>query len=121
MIFVVAEAHGACRLYQDYLAKQHYRHVIIGHAKSMRYNAGHWPEMQYGSSLREREDNMIDDCYSAVVIWQDKSSVIAENLERLKQLKKPTYLFEYESSCGVVFSNMLDFDRTYRVYFPYRK
>ena len=59
MTFIVAEAHGSCRLFQDYLAGKEYEKVIVGHARSMRYNAGDWPEVKYGDSLKERELNMI--------------------------------------------------------------
>jgi hypothetical protein len=90
--FIVAEAHGACRLFQDYLAQKQYEKVVIGHARSIRYNAGKWPDVKYGDNLKERELNMIKDCSSAIVIWQDNSSVIAENLENLKNLGE-THLF----------------------------
>ena len=121
MTFIVAEAHGSCRLYQDYLAAKKYKNVIIGHARSIRYNAGNWPDIKYGDNLRERELNMIRDCVSGVVIWQDNSGVIAENLENLKKLSKPTYLFEYNSRTGYIKSGMLDPDRIYRVFFPYKR
>jgi hypothetical protein len=121
MTFIVAEAHGSCRLFQDYLAAKKYNNVIIGHARSIRYNAGNWPDFKYGDNLKERELNLIRDCVSAVVIWQDNSSVIAENLENLKKLSKPTYLFEYNSRSGSVMSGMLDPDRIYRVFYPYKR
>ena len=38
--FIVAEAHGSCKLFQDYLALKNYRDVVVGHARSLRYNAG---------------------------------------------------------------------------------
>ena len=117
MTFLVAEAHGACRSFQDYLAVKQYPQVIVGHARSVRYNAGNWPDIQYGDNLRERERNMIHDCSSAVVIWQDRSSVIAENLEHLKQQATPTYLVEYARAQGIVFSGMLDPNRVYRVFY----
>ena len=50
MTFIVAEARGSCRLVQDYLAGKEYEKVIVGHARSMRYNAGDWPEVKYGDS-----------------------------------------------------------------------
>jgi len=53
MTIIVGEALGACRLYQDYLRSRGYRNVIVGHAKSLRYNAGSWKIMQYGSDLKE--------------------------------------------------------------------
>lgn len=92
MMIIVGEARGASRLYQDYLKSKGYMNVIVGHAKSVRYNAGNWKTIQYGQNLKERERRMIEDCDLAIVIWMDKSSVIAENLELLKRLKKPTYL-----------------------------
>jgi hypothetical protein len=119
--FIVAEARGSCRLYQDYLAAKKYSNVIIGHARSIRYNAGNWPDIKYGDNLRERELNMIRDCVSAVVIWQDNSGVIAENLENLKKLSKPTFLFEYNSRTGSTSSGMIDPNRVYRVFFPYKR
>ena len=55
MTFIVAEAHGSCRLFQDYLAEKKYRNVIIGHARSIRYNIGDCPTIKYGDNLKERE------------------------------------------------------------------
>jgi hypothetical protein len=96
--FIVAEANGACRLFQAYLAYKGYRDVVVGHAKSIRYNAGGWRDYKYGDDLKERERNMIRDCDRAIVIWQDESGVIAENLEYLKKLGRPTFIYEYDSS-----------------------
>ncbi|MHA2129935.1 MAG: hypothetical protein ACW99L_08185, partial [Promethearchaeota archaeon] len=59
---IVAEAHGSCRLFQDYLASNKYRDVVVGHARSLRYNAGDWNDVKYGDNLKEREKNMIKDC-----------------------------------------------------------
>jgi hypothetical protein len=120
-IILVAEAHGACRRFQDYLAFKGYRNVVVGHAKSMRYNAGNWCTIQYGHSLKERERNMILDCDSAVIIWQDESSVIAENLELLKKLGKPTFLYEYNSVEDSVKVGELDPNRAYRTFYPWRE
>jgi hypothetical protein len=117
--FIVAEAHGACRLFQDYLASKGYRDVVVGHARSIRYNAGGWRDRKYGDDLKERERNMISDCDSAVVIWQDESGVIAENLEHLKKLGKPTYLYEYDSTEGNVREGELNPRRSYRKFYPY--
>jgi len=71
--FIVAEAHGACRLFQEYLASKGYRDVVVGHARSIRYNAGGWRDHKYGEDLKERENNMIRDCDRAAVIWHDES------------------------------------------------
>jgi hypothetical protein len=94
MTIIVGEAHGACRRYQDYLKSKGYANVIVGHARSIRYNAGNWRTVQYGDDLKERERRMIEDCDSAIIIWVNNSSVIAENLERLKSLGKPTFMYE---------------------------
>jgi hypothetical protein len=120
MVFIVAEAQGACRLYQDYLAQKNYRKVILGHARSIRYNAGKWQDYKYGDNLKERELNMIKDCDTAIVIWQDRSGVIAENLENLKKLRKPTYVYEYDSLRDTTKWGMLDPDRTYKKQYYYR-
>ena len=117
--FIVAEAHGSCRLFQDYLASKGYRDVVVGHAWSMRYNAGGWRDVKYGDDLKERERNMIRACDCAVVIWQDESGVIAENLEYLKKLGKPAYLYEYDGSDGTVRAGELDPRRSYRKFYPY--
>jgi len=117
--FIVAEAHGACRLFQDYLASEGYRDVVVGHARSIRYNAGGWRDHKYGDDLKERERNMIRDCDRAIVIWQDESGVIAENLEQLKKQRKPTYLYEYDSMDGKVRAGELDPRRSYRKFHPY--
>ena len=117
--FLVAEAHGACRLFQNYLASKGYRDVVVGHARSLRYNAGGWRDHKYGDDLKERERNMIRDCDRAIVIWQDESGVIAENLEQLKKLVKPTFLYEYDSSEGTVRAGELDPRRSYMKSYPY--
>ena len=121
MTIIVGEARGASRLFQDYLKSKGYRNVIVGHAKSLRYNAGNWKDVQYGQNLRERESKMIEDCDSAIIIWMNNSSVIAENLEMLKRLKKPTYLYEYNSKNNKVKAGELDQNRTYSPHYYIRE
>jgi len=113
MTIIVGEAAGACRLYQDYLKSRGYKNVVVGHAVRLRYNAGSWKDRQYGRDLKERERKMIEDCNSAVVIWMNNSSVIAENLELLKRLGKPTYLYECSSETDEVRAGELDPNRVY--------
>ncbi len=113
MTIIVGEAPGASRLYQDYLKEKGYKNVVVGHAVRLRYNAGNWRVMQYGKDLKERERNMIEDCDSAVIIWMNNSGVIAENLELLKRLGKPTYLYEYNSETNQATAGELDPKRTY--------
>jgi len=113
MRIIVGEAPGANRVYQDYLKAKGYRNVVVGHAVRIRYNAGNWKTVQYGNDLKERERNMIQDCDSAIVIWMNNSGVIAENLELLKRLQKPTYLFECSSNTNQVEAGELDPKRTY--------
>jgi hypothetical protein len=113
MTIIVGEAPGANRLYQDYLKSRGYRDVIVGHAVKLRYNAGNWKDVQYGRNLKERERKMIEDCNTAIVIWMNRSGVIAENLEILKRLGKPTYLYECSSETGEVRAGELDPNRTY--------
>lgn len=110
---IVGEAPGASRLYQDYLKEKGYRDVVVGHAVKMRYNAGNWKVVQYGKDLKERERNMIEDCDSVLIIWMNNSGVIAENLELLKRLGKPTYLYEYYSETNQATAGELDPKRTY--------
>ncbi|MBS7615060.1 hypothetical protein KEJ18_04945 [Candidatus Bathyarchaeota archaeon] len=110
---IVGEAYGACRLFQDYLALKGYRNVVVGHAVKIRYNVGNWKDFQYGRNLRERERRMIEDCDFAIVIWMNNSGVIAENLELLKRLRKPTFLFECSSETGIVKAGEIDIERTY--------
>jgi hypothetical protein len=50
MTILVGEALGACRLYQDYLQSKGHRNVIVGHAKSIRYNAGNGKPCNMGST-----------------------------------------------------------------------
>ncbi|MFX1300637.1 MAG: hypothetical protein ACFFAL_07855 [Promethearchaeota archaeon] len=116
MTIIVGEAKGAPRLYQDHLLSRDYRNVIVGHARSLRYNTGNWPEIKYGDNLRERERNMIEDCHSAIAIWMNKSSVIAGNLERLKWLGKPTFLYECSSFIEDVYAGPLNQNRIYEPY-----
>jgi len=113
MQVIVGEAAGACRLFQDYLKTKGYRNVVVGHAIRLRYNAGNWKTVQYGKDLKERERKMIEDCDSAVIIWMNNSGVIAENLELLKRLGKPTYIYECSSETGVARAGDLDPKRTY--------
>jgi hypothetical protein len=117
MTILVGEALGACRLYQNYLQSDGYRNVVVGHAKSMRCNAGSWKTVKYGDDLKERERGMIEDCDSAIVIWTDNSGVIAENLELLKSLGKPTFLFEHSTRMNTTEVGWLDPERTYDPYF----
>ena len=113
MTIIVGEAPGANRLYQDYLKKKGYRNVIVGHAVRLRYNAGNWKDVKYGRNLKEREKKMIEDCDSAVVIWMNNSSVIAGDLEMLKRLGKPTFLYECSSETDKVRAGELDPNRIY--------
>lgn len=117
MTIIVGEAPGSCRLFQDYLQSKKYNDVIVGHAKSMRYNADNWKTVQYGNDLSERERKMIEDADSALIIWTDKSSVIAENLELLKRRGTPTFLYEYETKTGRAKSSWLDPERIYDPYY----
>lgn len=116
MTIIVGEAPGSCRLYQDYLHSKGYSTVIVGHAKSLRYNAGNWETVKYGEDYREREKNMIEDADSALIIWTDKSGVIAENLELLKRLGTPTFIYEYETKTGKRKASWIDPERIYDQY-----
>ena len=113
MTIIVGEARGACRRYQDYLRSKEYKDVVVGHARSIRYNAGGWRTVRYGDDLKERERGMIEDCDSAVIIWVNQSSVIAENLERLKRLGKPTFVYECSTKDGSERFGELDPSRSY--------
>jgi hypothetical protein len=117
MRIIVAEAHGACRAFQDYLNGKGYRNVVVGHAKSIRYNSGNWPTKQYGLELKEREKRMIEACNEAAVIWVNSSGVIAYNLELLKRLGKPTYLYEYLTKTGKAKFGILDPTRVYNPHY----
>jgi len=117
MAIIVEEAPGACRLYQDYLKSKEYRNVIVGHAKSLRYNAGNWKTVMYGNDVEERERKMIEDCDMAIIIWTNNSGVIAGNLELLKRLRKPTFLYEYSTRNGRAEAGELDPRRVYDPYY----
>lgn len=97
--------------------------MVVGHAKSIRYNAGDLPTRQYGLSVKERERSLIDDCDRAVIIWVNNSGVIAENLEQLKKQGKPTYLYETNTKTGETRAGPLDPGRAYRnpIYWRYRR
>lgn len=120
MKIIVGEARGASRLYQDYLKAKGYRNVVVGHAVRFRYNAGNWEDLKYRRNLKERERKMIEDCDSAIVIWMNNSGVITENLELLKRLGKPTYLYECSSETEQVKAGELDPSRIYN-FFYHRK
>jgi hypothetical protein len=117
MTILVGEALGACRLYQNYLQSKGYRNVVVGHAKSMRYNAGNWKTVKYGDDLKDRERGMIENCDSAIIIWTDNSGVIAENLELLKNLRKSTFLYECSTRTNTTGVGWLDPKRTYDPYY----
>jgi len=117
MMMIVGEAPGANRLYQDYLNAKGYRNVVVGHAVRLRYNAGNWKDLQYGKDLKERERRMIGDCDSAIVIWMNNSGVIAENLDLLKRLGKPAYLYKCSSETNHVRAGELDPRRTYDIFY----
>lgn len=121
MKIIVGEAPGANRLYQDYLKASGYRNVVVGHAVRLRYNAGNWRDVQYGKNLKERERKMIEDCDSAVVIWMNKSGVIAEDLELLKRMRKPTYVYECSSETDHVRAGEIDPRRIYDPFYHMKK
>ncbi|MDH5200980.1 MAG: hypothetical protein OEW93_08845 [Candidatus Bathyarchaeota archaeon] len=110
---IVGEAHGASRRFQDYLSSRGYENVVVGHARRIRYNAGDWRTFKYGDDLKERERGMIGDCDSAIVIWVNSSGVIAQNLELLKRLGKPTYVCECSTGGGGARFGMIDSSRSY--------
>lgn len=110
---IVGEAHGASRRFQDYLSSRGYENVVVGHAKRIRYNAGGWRTVQYGDDLKERERGMIEDCDSAIVIWVNNSGVIAQNLELLKRLGRPTYVYECSTGRDEARFGMIDPSRSY--------
>lgn len=91
--------------------------MVVGHAVKIRYNAGNWKDFQYGRNLKERERRMIEDCDFAIVIWMNKSGVIAENLELLKRLSKPTFLFEYSSETSIIKAREIDVERIYDLFY----
>ena len=117
MMIIVGEARGACRAYQDYLKSKGYRNVIVGHALSLRYNAGNWKDKQYGKNVEERERGMIEDCDEAIIIWVNQSGVIAGNLEILKRAGKLTLLYEYSTKTNTAKWGPLDPTRIYDPYY----
>ncbi len=121
MKIIVGEVPGPCRMFQDYLKREKYAKVTVGHAKSIRYNAGQWKTKQYGESVNEREKKMIKNCDSAIIIWQDGSSVIAENLEMLKRSGKPTYLYEFNTKTRRGKAGWLDTNRVYDPYYKWKE
>ena len=121
MKIIVGEVPGACRLFQDYLKNKGYNKVVVGHAKSIRYNAGTWETRQYGNGVTEREKNMIEECDSAIIVWQDNSGVIAENLEILRRSGKPTFLYEYSSRTRIGKAGWLDPNRIYDPYYNWKE
>lgn len=121
MKIVVGEAPGANWRFQDYLQARGYKNVIVGHAKSIRYNAGKWKTKQYGLDVHERETRMIEECTSAIIIWADRSGVIAENLEILKRAGKPTFMYEYSNKAKKGKTGWLDPKRTYDPYYDWKE
>jgi len=95
---IVGEAHGACRAFQNYLYSKGTRNVVVGHAKTIRYNVGGWPTRKYGDTLPEREKALIEDCDYALVIWVNGSNVIKGNLDYLRRLHKPVFVYEVTST-----------------------
>ncbi len=89
----------------------------LGTLKSLRYNAGSWKTVKYGDDVTEREGTMIQEADSALIIWTDKSGVIAENLELLKRRGVPTFIYEYETKTGSAKGSWLDPERMYDPYY----
>lgn len=121
MKIVVGEAPGANWRFQDYLHAKGYRNVVVGHAKSIRYNVGNWKTRQYGLDVHERETRMIEECTSAIIVWADKSGVIAENLEILKRAGKPTFIYEYSNKAKKGKADWLDPKRKYDPYYDWKE
>jgi len=65
-LIIVGEAHGASRAFQRYLHSKGVGNVVVGHAKTIRYNAGGWLTHKYGNSVPSRKKAFIDDCYARV-------------------------------------------------------
>lgn len=91
---IVGEAHGACRAFQRYLHRIGYTNVVVGHAKTIRFNLGGWQTRKFGESVPERESALIRECDYALIVWVDSSSVIAKNIDYLRRLRKPTFIYE---------------------------
>lgn len=54
---------------------------------------------------------------SAIIIWTNHSGVIAENLEQLKNLGKPTFICEHSTRTNTTEVGWLDPKRTYDPYY----
>ncbi len=121
MKIIVGEVPGSCWLFQNYLQSKKYKNVTVGHAKSIRYNAGNWKTKQYGDNVPEREKNLIKECDSAIIIWADHSGVIAENLEFIKRLGKPTLVYEYSNKTRKGKADWLDPNRVYDAYYNWKE
>jgi hypothetical protein len=80
-------------------------------------NQGKWKIVHYGMDLKERERGMIEDCDFTIAIWTDNSGVIAGNLELLKNLGKPTFLYEHSTRTNTTEVGCLDPKRTYDPYY----
>ena len=74
-----------------------------------------------GQSVPERERKMIEECDSAIIIWHDNSGVIAENLEILKRVGKPTYIYEYHSTKRRGKAGWLDSSKVYDPYYRWKE
>jgi hypothetical protein len=108
MSVLVGEAHGASRRFQDYLKSNGYRNVVVGYANRVRYNAGRWPAESYGGSLLDKERAMIEECDCAVVIWTNRSGVIAQDLEHLRKMGKPCFVYQCRSDSKAAGGEWLD-------------
>lgn len=100
-------------MFQNYLKSINYSNVIVGHAKKIRYNTGNWPETKFGDDLLEREKKMIEYCDYAIIIWVNNSGVIGKNLELLKKLSKPTFIYEYNTKSKERKFSSIDKNRKY--------
>lgn len=58
MTIIVGTSTGSCRLFQDYLQSKNYKKVRVGHAKSIRDNAGNWQTKQYGLNVMEKAGSL---------------------------------------------------------------
>ena len=110
MRILVGEATG-CRGFQDHLHRARYPLVTVGHMRKVRYNAGDWPTQAFGDDLEEKELRMIEECDSAIVIWVNKSGVIARNIQSLKKQYKPVFLYECWTDTSNVNSGWVEYER----------
>ena len=93
---LVGDANGVDCLIQEYLKRKSYPNVQVYYAgHKIRNNLNNWQMVNVASNLTgralytQKDKKMAQDSDYGMMIWDGKSKGTAENIRRIKELKKP--------------------------------